>query len=333
MKGGKAEKVQPLTKPKETEGMIWDVVAIYDEAGIPSIMHRFRRTTNKELFGGSDKDHPAFIIGDKTYDEIYIGVYESCNIGGKPYSLPHMKAWTSITNDEAAKACFSKGTGWHMVTAAEWGLLANISLKNKTLPHGNTASGKYHADTDESGEVYDSYYTLTGSGPDTWTHDHTPTGVHDLTGNVWEMIRGLRIKDGRLQAANNNDAAMDIDLTQEGNAWQPIYSDEGESLSVSVNDDEIRICTATEIEQDYAGAEWENVRIDTKSERLKELAIYAGEPEAYCYIDSTEGEYMPFRGGSWHSGACAGVFALGLTYPRAVAGGNVGFRVAYYGNL
>lgn len=48
------------------------VVAIYDNAGIPSFMHRFRKVTNKELFGGSDKTNAAFIIGDEEYDEIYI---------------------------------------------------------------------------------------------------------------------------------------------------------------------------------------------------------------------------------------------------------------------
>ena len=51
-------------------GVEHDVVAIYDNAGIPSIMHRFRRVTNKELFGGSDAVHPAFIIGGEVYDEI-----------------------------------------------------------------------------------------------------------------------------------------------------------------------------------------------------------------------------------------------------------------------
>lgn len=105
------------------------VVAIYDNAGIPSFMHRFRKATNKELFGGSDKTNAAFIIGDEEYDEIYISVYENCEINGKPYSLPMQKPWTGITNDEAARACFSKGEGWHLMTRAEWGLLANLSLK------------------------------------------------------------------------------------------------------------------------------------------------------------------------------------------------------------
>lgn len=84
------EDIKPLTVPKEVApGADWDVVAIYDDAGIPSIMHRFRRMSNKELFGGSDKPHPAFIIGGEVYDEIYISVYPTtltCSISASPTS-------------------------------------------------------------------------------------------------------------------------------------------------------------------------------------------------------------------------------------------------------
>ena len=74
-----------------------------------------------------------------------------------------------------------------MMTRAEWGLLANLSLRDGTLPHGNTNYGKYHADSEEKGEsIEGSGKTKTGSGPTTWTHNHKVTGVHDLCGNVWE---------------------------------------------------------------------------------------------------------------------------------------------------
>ena len=93
-----AEKERVLATPKHQPwGMDWDVVAIYDDAGIPSIMHRFRKTTNKELFGGSNRVHPAFVIDGNTYDEIYISVYQNCVINGKPYSLPYTRPWTNIT--------------------------------------------------------------------------------------------------------------------------------------------------------------------------------------------------------------------------------------------
>lgn len=151
------------TKQPGVEG---NVVAIYDNAGIPSFMYKFTRVSNKELFGGSDKPHPAFVIGGEVYDEIYISVYPNCEINGKPYSLPYQKPWTNLTNDEASEACFNKGEGWHLMTAAEWGLIANISLKNGTLPHGNTNNGQYHADASEKGVKYDGGdgRTLTGSG-------------------------------------------------------------------------------------------------------------------------------------------------------------------------
>lgn len=307
-----------------------DVVAIYDNAGIPSFMYRFTRVSNKELFGGSDKPHPAFVIGGEVYDEVFVSVYENCEINGKPYSLPYQKPWTNITNDEAAKACFSKGEGWHLITAPEWGLLANTSLKNGTLPHGNTNGGKYHADPAEHGKTYDGGgKTLTGSGPATWTHNHTPEGVHDLCGNIWEMVRGLRIKNGMLQRAKDNDAALDIDLTTEGDGWENILDDSGKPIRVSV-DGSITFTTDVDIEQDYTGDCWEDVNVDCESEQLKELALYAGEPKAYCYIDSTEGEYFPIRGGYWAYGANAGVFCANLSNPRSNSSTGVGFRSAYF---
>lgn len=318
--------------PSADLGIRWDVVAIYDNAGIPSIMHRFRKITDKELFGGSDKTHAAFIIGGEEYDEIYISVYENCEINGKPYSLPRMKPWTNITNDDAARACFSKGEGWHLLTGPEWGLLANISLRNGTLPHGNTASGKYHADPEEHGETYgDGGKTLTGSGPATWTHDHTPEGIHDLCGNVWEMLRGLRIKNGYLQVAANNDAALDIDLTTEGDDWHDVLDDSGRPVKVSVDDEDgIEITTAEQIKHSYDGSEWEDVKISCESEQLKELALFPGEPGAYCYIDSTDGEYFPIRGGIWGIGAAAGVFSTDLYNPRTHVNSYIGFRSAYF---
>lgn len=324
---GKTVKVADAPSSQDVEH---DVVAIYDNAGIPSFMHRFRKTTNKELFGGSDKVHSAFVIGGEEYDEIYISVYENCNINGKPYSLPYQKPWTSITNDEAAKACASKGDGWHLATRPEWGLLANICRKTGVFPHGNTNYGKYHANEDEKGVSYDGCRILTGSGPASWTHNHKVTGVHDLCGNVWEEVRGFRIRNGVLQRAKDNDGAMDIDLSEESKNWVDVLDDDGKPVKVSVKDGEIIFTTAETISTDYNGCSWKDVRIDCKSEQLKELGLYPGEPDAYCYIDSTDGEYLPICGGLWDSAACAGDFGVSLYLARSSSGGNFGFRSAYY---
>jgi len=321
-----------LATPKQQpKGMEWDVVAIYDEAGIPSIMHRFRRVTNKELFGGSDTPHPAFVIGGEVYDEIYISVYQNCEINGKPYSLPHMKPWTGITLDEAEKACFAKGEGWHLLTGAEWGLLANISAANGTLPHGNTSCGKYHGDESEKGETYDGYRTLTGTGPKTWTHNHQVDGVHDLCGNVWEWLRGIRVKDGRLEAAKNNDGAAPIDLSEGSGAWHSVTDDNGADISFDCEDG-IRICTddPDEHEGNYSGNRWADVETDCVSEELKALGFWPGDPENYLFIDSTEGEWAFYAGGYYSVGSFAGVFYLSGSNARSYSSAFIGFRSAYF---
>ena len=319
--------MKPLTTPKEVApGADWDVVAIYDDAGIPSIMHRFRRMSNKELFGGSDKPHPAFIIGGEVYDEIYISVYPNVMINGKPYSLPFQKPAGNITLDDFSKACFSKGEGWHPMTAAEWGFLANLSLKLGTLPHGNTDYGAWHGDHKEHGQkAPNSNRTLTGTGPETWTHDHTKTGVHDLCGNIWEVLAGLRIKNGVLMVAANNDAALpETDLTQCGDDWKLLTDDKGAPVYVSASGSKIVFTTDNDEAGGVGSSEWGKVKTECKSEMLKEYALFAGEEEAYCYIDATEGEYIPFRGGNWYSGESAGVFGLYLSLPRSSSWASTG---------
>lgn len=329
---GETVKVGDMPESKTgVSGLKEEVVAIYDDVGIPSFMYRITKKKNSELFpGGRDKVHPAFIINGKEYDEIYISVYENCEINGKPYSLPMQKPWTNITNDEAARACFSKGDGWHLMTRMEWGLVAGICGMSGILPHGNTDYGKYHADENEKGVPSGDYgVTLTGSGPETWTHNHKKDGIHDLCGNVLEMVRGFRIKNGVLQAAKDNDAAMDIDLTCEGDDWFDVVDDEGKPIYVHVEDGEITFTTDKDFTQGYGGDCWGNVIIRCKSQQMRELGLWNGEKNAYLYVDSTDGEYLPICGGSWYYTSYAGVFFVYLFDSRTSSGSGIGFRSAF----
>ena len=309
-----------------------DNVIVFDNANLPSIMVRFSRVTNKELFGGSDKVHPMFIIGGVVYDEIYISKYPNVIINGKAYSLPMQQPAVNVTYDQAEQACFAKGEGWHLWTAAERGFLANLSLSKGTLPHGNTNGGCYHGNTDEKGITYGGGKTLTGSGPATWSHDHTPGGVYDLCGNVWEWCRGLRLMDGVIEVAENNDAAMNIDLSKSSKNWKPVLVD-GEPLRVDCSDGVVILTTEDEIEEGYDGASWEDVEFQCDiTEQMKELALFPGEPQAYVYFD-TEGERLPICGGGWHNTAGAGVFYVDLVSPRSYSHSSLGFRSAYYRKL
>lgn len=329
---GETVKVGDMPESKTgVSGLKEEVVAIYDDVGIPSFMYRITKKKNSELFpGGRDKVHPAFIINGKEYDEIYISVYENCEINGKPYSLPMQKPWTNITNDEAARACFSKGDGWHLMTRMEWGLVAGICGMSGILPHGNTDYGKYHADENEKGVPSGDYgVTLTGSGPETWTHNHKKDGIHDLCGNVLEMVRGFRIKNGVLQAAKDNDAAMDIDLTCEGDDWFDVVDDEGKPIYVHVEDGEITFTTDKDFTQGYGGDCWGNVIIRCKSQQMRELGLWNGEKNAYLYVDSTDGEYLPICGGYWGNTSVAGVFYVYLNASRTNSYSDIGFRSAF----
>ena len=145
------------------------------------------------------------------------------------------------------------------MTAMERGYIANLCHDTGIFPHGNTDGGVYHADPKEKGVTFNGRgKTLTGSGPETWTHDHTVFGIHDLCGNVWEWFRGLRLMDGVLQVAENNDAAMNIDLSENSQNWKPVMCEE-KPIRLDCTEGEVTFTTCEEIDADYDGCKWGSI--------------------------------------------------------------------------
>jgi hypothetical protein len=303
-------------------------VVLFDKTGLPSVMVKFTPEAGKPL----DK---MFMVCGRRAKAIYISKYENTIINGVPCSIPYAKAANCIDFDRASELCRSKGNGWHLVTTAEWEYMHNESLEGGTLPHGNTDGGAYYYDKTEKGVLYDYGHTLTGSGPVTWTHTHTPDGVCDLCGDNWEITAGTRLRRGAVEYIKDNDAAV-VDLSENSKEWQRAKTAAGKDIYIACLEDGLAITDEKpkEEERGWYGCRFKNleIRLEEVPEILKQLGIVPEnfkEETAVIYADNDLKEAVPFRGSNFYLTSDGGVGALHLSYGRSDSLSSFGFRSAY----
>ena len=305
---------------------------LFDNSGKPSMMVRIPRFKISDVIpGGSDAAPPAFIVDGVEVPEIFVSKYQNIIVDGKAYSLPFQEPAVNLNFDEARAACESKGSGWHLMTNAEWAAIALWAMKNGTLPRGNNNCGSDYRHADEKGIRFGGgYKVLTGSGPDTWAHDHTKDGIFDLNGNVWEWVSGLRLLGGEIQVIPDNNAARHIDQSRSSRAWQPVILD-GKSLKYSETEYGMKL-TTDDPEGDWNCCRFADIETDIDvPEILKALGLFpvAGAGLSDYFGADVDGERLPYRGGNWSSTSSAGVFALALSNPRSYSSTSFGFRSAF----
>lgn len=329
---------------------------MYDDLGHPSIMVVIPKF-NLSAVGLGSGVHPAFIVDGVEKDYIYVAKYPGIIHNARAVSNPGQDPGNTVDWAAADLACTAKGTGWHMMTNAEWAAVALLAHQQGFEPHGNTNYGRDHANTSETARRQDGLApgtasgnarTLTGAGPASWYHDNTPFGVADLCGNVWEWVRGLRLNGGEIQIiADNNAAVTTSDHGVSSAAWKAILEDG--TLVAPGTANTLKWDTtgatgtgaprlATSIVNQSSGAESAAVSYAgltapglTVPARLKALALHphvTTMTRGYVYSNN-QGERLPIRGGSWGYGGNAGVFALHLADPRSSANAAVGFRPAF----
>lgn len=197
---------------------------ILDDMGIPSVMVKVPLVYLDELgIGSAHTPHPAFIINDKVVPYIYVSKYINVVKNNRAYSLPNQDPANCITFDRAVEVCYNKGAGWHLMTAAEWGVLHNLITAAGLEPRGNTTQGKSHIKAYERGVLSPQNpanvcRTLTGTGGKNWE----ALGVNDIVGNVHKWVVA-RLVNGEIQIVPNNNAAIhNTDLGVNSAAWRAI---------------------------------------------------------------------------------------------------------------
>lgn len=334
---------------------------LYDDKGMPSIMVKIPKMTYAQLgLGASTAVHPAFIVNGKEVDAIYISKYQNIVQNSRAYSLPAQDPRTSVTFDQAVEYCAAKGDGWHLMTRAEWAMIALWCKNNGFLPWGNNNYGKdiregnYKAiptskDGANIGRV------ATGTGPLKWSHDGTPAGIWDLNGNVWEWVGGIRTVYGELQVlADNNAADSSHSQAAAGAEWMAINGTTGEFIAPNSNG-----TTANSLKLDYVGGKFvwtagaitslldssrgctfESVSVDASVGApgilaLQALGLYKYDTAAgayeddYFYWNNGNAERSLLCGGYWGDCATAGLFCPNGCDGRASSNGGVGFRSAF----
>ena len=322
------------------------VTVIYDDGDLPSLMCVIPKFSLDEVGYASTDTHPAFIVDGKEKSEILVGQFQASVVNGSAVSLPGRDPHVNVDFDEAVGYCRAKGAGWHLMTNAEWGALLLKSKEDGLWPHGNNEYGSAVEDASEEG--LESYSTggqtgrvYSGSGPVTWSHDHTPLGIWDLNGNVWEWQGGMRLSRGEIQVLPDNDAAADgADLSAGSAAWQAILEDgslaapgTADTLQYRSIDGAIEVgTTATSNGKTKGGFEGTSEETGVSiPDRLKVLGLfpdggsYRGDR---LYINDGD-ERLPMRGGYWRDGTGAGLAALRLFHLRFSSTAYIGFRVAY----
>lgn len=207
---------------------------IADDKGVPSVMVKIPKLTLKDLgISNSDEPHPAFIVNGKVVDAIYLSKYPNTIVDGVAASLPGVEPASNHNYNESTAACTEKGRGWHMMTRAEYSLLALICAQQGFQPRGNNCFGRDYHEKMSTAIPSDpkGIHTDTGTGPASWYHNNSYGGIADLNGNTNDWTAALRLVYGELQVIPNNDAA-DGANSQAGDSdkWMAIDGTTGEYI-------------------------------------------------------------------------------------------------------
>ena len=316
--------------------------------------------------------HEMFMVNGIAKSEYFVGTYPGRVVNGELLSLPGMDPSTGINHDQAVAFARANGAGHHLMTNAAFAGIALWCRANGFQPRGNTNYGLSGEATWETARRVDGLSpgvgvgagrTLTGSGPTSWRHDNTSSGISDLCGNIWEWTPGVRLMAGEIQIiAGNNAALASTNMADTSAEWKAINGATGALMAPtftgSIAGGDYVPTTPNSVRLAASGvANYTLVRASGQSfEAMKNPGATPVSASALALLkslclfpvasllggtfatpaasgdgiwSSLTGERLPFRGGPWDAGTDAGLFALGLSSGRLNAGTSVGGRPAF----
>jgi hypothetical protein len=330
-----------------------------DDLGMPSVMVPFPTLTYADIMAGGTTDKmPGFLI-ENVEKKMYISKFLNIVVNNRAYSLPMKDPKASITFDAALAACRAKGGNWGLNTFALWAAIMSWCYKNNTIPRGNTNYGSAYNYSYEKGipTTYDTstppktLHTATGSGPATWNHDLTTTGIADLVGNVAEWLAGMRLVNGEIQVIPYSDALKSsVNMSEASTEWKAILFADGSlvapgtagtvkidgktaSSGLCLNNQIVNSTGAT-----YFSESFETLAVASGSGLTIPAILYGlglAPIAEYTYAgtvfaNNNIAERMPYRGGHYSGTSGAGLGYLHLSAARSSSDGCVGFRSALF---
>lgn len=318
-----------------------DTVLI-DDRGRPSIMVYIPAMLQSELDPSLPEElHPVFYSGGKPLQGIYLSKYENIVADGRAYSLPMRNPSLAIHYDDAVAACQSKGAGWGMQPYGLWAALALQAYRNGTLPHGNNHHGIDFFHPEEKGVMADADSVLTGTGPATWSHDHTLAGVWGLNGNRNEWSSGMRMLDCELQIIPGCDGML---LPEREEMWRAILPSgrlvapgTPNTLKYCVSIGMIGLTSDTPaLSGVHAHCPFDDVMPQEGLQIpaiVKAYALFPCDPlgnyGGWRRMDHKAGDIRPITGGAHGANKHAGMHMICFTHTRDTHYRLAGFRCAY----